>query len=302
MRELIEAAWKRRSALHELDAYRVFHGWSEGVPGLEIDRYADAAVVSYKARVELDIDAVAAALIAVHPFDLIVAKPRDARPVAVIGSLPDGPHLVRELGMTFALELEQPRNPGLYLDARPARAWIHANSSERRVLNLFAFTGSLGVSAAVGGARSVTHVDSQRGALRRCKHNHELNGVAIDDRDLMRVNIYQHLRRASAKRRRFDAIILDAPPYSEASARSDRTPGARGLPALAALTAPLLNPGGWLLCFFHHSPLSHAEHEAAFVADAGMELDIAWRGTSGDDFPESDERNKLRLTAFTKPA
>jgi len=295
----LEAAWRRRAGLHDLDAYRLFHGWQEGAPGVEIDRYGDAAVIAYKPDAVADIDRLAAALLELHPFAHIVAKQRGTAPVGVRGDL-NAACRVRELDMRFAIDLSQRRNPGLYLDARRARAWIRVHSRDRRVLNLFAFTGSLGVAAAVGGARSVTHVDSQRGALRRCRRNHELNNVPVDDRDLVRLNIYQHLRRASARRRRFDAIIVDAPPYSEHAARADRTPGPRGIDALAPLTAPLLDPGGWVLCFFHHSQRSRADHERAFCDAAGVPLHVIWRGTSDLDFPEADERNKLRLTAFER--
>lgn len=296
---LLAAAWRRRAPLHALaqaadpaeviDCYRLFHGWQEGLSGLEIDRYGDTAVIAYKPQVETraSIDAIVACLDRLHAFDSVIAKPRRGSPFAVRGELPSEPITVRERGLRFAIEPAQPRNPGLYLDARPARAWIRQHSRDRRVLNLFAFTGSLGVAAAAGGARSVTHVDSQRGALARCRANHILNNLRIDDRDLVRVNIYQHLRKAATRRRQFDAIILDAPPYSELSAHSDRTPGAHGLDALVELTKPLLAPGGWLLVFFHHSESTRQ-----------WDLETLWRGESDLDFPEADPLNKLRLTAL----
>jgi 23S rRNA (cytosine1962-C5)-methyltransferase len=215
--------------------------------------------------------------------------------------MPPRPTLVRELGLRFAVELWQPRNPGLFLDARPARAWIRGHSEGRRVLNLFAFTGSLGIAAAAGGARGVTHVDSQKRALARCRDNHDHNGLHIDDRDLVRVNVYQHLRRASAQRRQFDAIIADVPPESYASRRNDRTPGARGVAGLAASMTRMLAPGGWMLCFFHHGG-ERGEREAEVLRAADAPLEIAWRGGSGPDFPEADLRRSLRLTAFARAA
>jgi len=298
MTDLVSEAWQRRQKLHDLDAYRVLHGWQEGMPGVEIDRYGDAAIIAHKASAAADTEALASALMQLHPFDVIVAKPRNGSPFALRGELNSKPRIVRELDMSFAIEPAQPRNPGLYLDARPARAWIREHSHGRRVLNLFAFTGSLGVTAAVGGARSVTHVDGQRGALARCKANHDLNNVPIDDRDLLRGDVYQMLRKAGKRRRTYDAIIVDAPPYVELAAKQKAT----GLLTLGKLTAPLLAPDGWLLCFFHHSELDHDRHERELREAAGVDLDVCWRGTSGIDFPEQDPRKKLRLSAFRRPS
>ncbi len=296
-------AFTRRQALladPELEAHRLFHGWTEGQPGLEIDRYGDTAVVAFRAHQEELLPVATAALAELPVIERVIARPRRGEPFPLRGELPAGPTIVREYGLRFAVELSRPGNPGLYLDARPARAWIREHAAGRRALNLFAFTGSLGVAAIAGGATGVTHVDSQRGMLERCRANHALNDQAIDDRDLARMNIYQHLRKNAAKRRRYGAIILDPPPVGDY--KSDRTPGGRGVPALAPLCAQMLEPGGWLLILFHHSDRSREEHERELLDAAGIELEVAWRGDSGDDFPEPNPRRRLRPTAFVRPA
>lgn len=299
LRQHIRAAWDRREALHReagTDAYRIVHGWSEGCPGLEIDRYGGAALVSSKSHVA-EIEEAYEAVAALHDFEVIVGKPRGAEPIAVRGTMPEASIEVREHGLRYLVEPWRPGNPGLFLDARPARAWIRANSAERRVLNLFAFSGSLGVAAAAGGALSVTHVDMQRGSLERCRANHRLNDLHLDDRDLMRANVYQHLRKGAAGRRRFGAIIVDPPPITP-SQHSDRTPGGRGLPTLAPLCTRMLEPGGWLLCFLHRTEGDREAREREIIAAAERPLEVMWRGESGDDFPETDLRYKLALTAF----
>lgn len=295
----IARAWQRRSALHDdptLDAYRVFHGWQEGAPALEIDRYGDAAFITYRDRVEHRLDDAVAALDEVADLRLIVGKPRDGEPHTLRGVMPADPYPVLEHGLRYFIEPWRPRNPGLYLDARPARRWLLDNARDRRVLNLFAFTGSLGVAAAVGGAAKVVHVDSQRGALARCLANHALNGVPTDDRDLARVNIYQHLKRNAARRRRWDGIIIDPPPVAPSAAARARL----GMPRLIPLLGATLAPGGWLLCFFHHSQRSVEDHEREVLDGAGVPLEVMWRGENGPDFPENRPERRLRLTAFRR--
>jgi 23S rRNA (cytosine1962-C5)-methyltransferase len=294
----INRAWQRRAPLHrdaDTDAYRIFHGWTEGGPGIEIDRYGDAALIDYRDRVGHLVDGVAATLATLPGIRLVVGRPRSGEPAALVGDMPAEPVPVCEGGLRFLIEPWRPGNPGLFVDARAARAWLRDHARDRAVLNLFAFTGSLGVAAAIGGARRVVHVDSQRSALARCLANHALNGVPIDDRDLARVNIYQHLKRVAARRKRWGGIVLDPPPPPR------RDDAGKALEKLAALTAPTLDPDGWLLCFFHHSDRSRDDHEQAVLAAAGVPLEVAWRGTSGDDFPETDPNRKLRLTAFRRP-
>ena len=302
----IDGAWRARLALEqdpELDCYRIVHGAADGCPGLEIDRYGDAVVIAHWPELAPRLGEVLEALDHHRRFDVAIARARGreagagAPPSALRGSPPAGPvWVVREHGLRFAVDLMRAGNPGLFLDARPVRRWIRAHAAGRRVLNLFAFTGSLGVAAAAGGARQVVHVDSHRGALDWCRANSALNGLPADERDLARMNIYQHIRRGQAGRQRYGAIILDPPPGPEQPRPKDRTPGRRGPLALAPLAARMLEPGGWLLCFFHRDARERAALEAE-VAAADARLDILWRGESGPDFPDAPDR-VLRVSAW----
>jgi 23S rRNA (cytosine1962-C5)-methyltransferase len=307
---LIRDAWRARARLEgdeELDCYRIFNGRGDGCPGLEIDRYGDAVVIAHWPELAGRLGEVLASLDACRRFDVAVARARGREagtgaPASVLrGAPPGGPTwIVREHGLRFAVDLMRAGSPGLYLDARPVRQWIRAHAAGRRVLNLFAFTGSLGVAAAAGGARQVVHVDSHRGALEWCRANSQLNRVRVDERDLARMNIYQHIRRAQAGRQRYDGIIVDPPPGPERPRPKDRTPGRRGPLALVPLVARMLEPGGWLVCFFHRDARERAELEADVAAAAGdVRLQLEWRGESGPDFPDRDPRRVLRVSAWT---
>ena len=331
LNQRIRDAWRARAELErdpELDCYRLFHGRSEGCPGLEIDRYGEAVVLVHAPELAPRLGEVLESLDQCHRFDIAVARPRGQRPAAapvaaggartdssgaahaapplvLRGNPPAGrTWVVREHGLRFAVDLLRAGNPGLYLDARPARRWLRDHPDGRRVLNLFAFTGSLGVAAAAGGARPVVHVDSHAGALDWCRANSELNRVPVDHRDLARMNIYQHIRRAQAGRQRYGGIILDPPPGPEQPRPKDRTPGRRGIVALVPLAARMLEPGGWLLCLFHRAPRDRGELEAevAGAAAAGApaaRLEVIWRGESGPDFPAADGSRELYITAWT---
>lgn len=297
IREKILAAYQRREALHSSDteAYRLFHGYSEGVPGLEIDLYGEVAVISSKGADTECFAEAGQALSECRPFSCIVGKSRQSSPYAIVGTMPTEATWVREFGCEYNIEAFAPRNPGLYLDARPAREWIQQNSQGIRVLNLFSYAGSLGVAAMSGGALSVTHVDTQKRALKRCAHNHEKNQQLVDSRDLICQDVPKYLAKLAKSKRRFGGVIVDPPPYKPGSRSDMRNLNAVGL-SLAAMAG--LSEGGWMLSFFHHDPRTWDELEAAVSERCGRELEVLWRAKSGPDFPEEQESTALRLSVF----
>lgn len=304
----IETAWQRRGELHAdpgTTAYRIFHGHAEGTPGLNIDRFGDSVLATLKAQVSVDEESIARALESCGDFQRIGFKsPRRAGtdPGALDyrmlrGEFPQEPVPVLDNGMQFVVEPFDRRSPGLFLDARPARTWLLGNSRDRRILNLFSFSGSLGVAAAVGGATEVVHVDLLPSALVRARAHHTLNDVPCDERNFVKGNVYTHLPRAARAGQKFGGIILDPPPELP-KGRHKRRLRNQGYPRLARLCAPLLEPGGWLLCFFHRYNRSRAEYEEEVMAHAGIELRVVERGASGSDFPEDNPEQKMRFSVF----
>ena len=310
---LVGEAIAKRAPLHDdprQTAYRLFHGYGEGWPGLVIDRYGEVALITYKTSLEEDLGAVADAITeALGPrCPIVLAKGHrhfdwNARAVSrevLHGDLPREPVPVRDNGLNLLATPHSHTSNGLFLDARPIRGWLRENSSQRRVLNLFAYTGSLGVAAAAGGARSVVHLDKKRGPLDLARENHRVNGLPVDGRGFLAGDVYQHLPRAARSGASFDAIILDPPP------RVHRRKGATGAASqdfaeLTKLSTALLDSGGWLLCFFHRFDRGRAAFEAEVLESAICPLSVLWRGGSGEDFPEPNPEHALRVTAFARP-
>lgn len=276
-------------------AYRLFHGYSEGCPGLVIDRFGDVVIMEDRGAGEESVEAARAFLAESGEIQTVVLKGRGVEPKAVVGTLPSEATVVLEEGLSYQVEPWAPRNPGLYLDARPARTWLRQHSEGRRILNLYSFAGSLGVAAMAGQARGVTHVDTQKRALARCQENHRLNGQRSDARDLERMEVRKMLRKAASKGRTFDGIIVDPPPpdRSPTSRRDVETPI-----SLAPLLAKVAAPNAWILCFFHHDSRSWDELEAAMGKALERSWESVWRGRSGIDFPEDTPEKDLRLSAL----
>lgn len=284
----------------DLDSYRLFHGWTEGAPGLDIDRFADCIVIGYRGNRKALAEAAVPPMVSLYPTAHIAIRPWGSPGRWVRGK--EGPErvLVTEGTRKIWIEPLAPRNPGLYLDARPARDWIEANARDRRVLNLFAFTGSLGVAAIIGGARFVYHADSQKRALARACDNHLANGHRLDGRDVLRGDVYQTLRRLAHEEKRFDGIILDPPP--RVAPRKQRHAVDQDYDTLAPLASSLLAPSGWLLVFFHHDRRPATERAAEFVATASVPLRERWSASPDIDVPEPDPKNRLLMVAYERDA
>jgi 23S rRNA (cytosine1962-C5)-methyltransferase len=311
LEQALRESWRRRQPLHDdpdIDVYRILHGYTEGCCGLNIEKFGPVARVVWKNKEDLESDVLCRTLVELGGFESIVVKRTQrcnnnpiVNPVECLhghGAAADVETEVHEYELRFRVQPFADANSGLFLDARPARQWIRQHSHGRRVLNLFAYTGSLGIAAAAGGAAAITHVDGKRNALKRARANHELNNLPIDDRSLLRGNVYTHLPRAIRNGQRFDAVILDPPPRLPRS--KARKPQGQDYTRLARWATDLLEDGGWLLCFFSRYDQSRERYEEEVVAASDGDLRPWWRGTSGDDFPEEKSRENLRLTAWIK--
>ena len=308
--ERIEEAFAKRARLlagEATDSMRLFHGYGDGQAGVVIEKFADLAIVEYRRPIQDQLDAIGGALRSVHPFEAIVAKGHQSlggklrdRLKLLHGEVDAADVVAHEHGLRYRIQGMVPHNAGLYLDARPARKWLLENSEGRRVLNLFAFTGSLGLAARMGDAQAVYHVDRAQEAVRRIGENYALNGLSLDARDVVRGDLYRHLGRAVKAGHRFDGIILDPPPQVYSGHRKTTIKG-QDFPHLATLCGALLAPGAWMMCLFHRFESTLEDLEGQVVQHAQTPLEVIWRCTSEEDFPDPDPSRRLRVTVFGAP-
>jgi 23S rRNA (cytosine1962-C5)-methyltransferase len=308
--ELIEKAWNDRKVLQdsdEFDSWRVFHGYAEGAKGVVIEKFGTMALVEYKDDIRADLDAIKDALLQHFPFTLILAKGNQSiglrikdRMFPLHGDFSDAPEFAKEYGIYYGLLPDAIHNCGLYLDARPVRQWLVDNSKDRRVLNLFAFTGSLGIAALKGGAREAIHLDKSKELLPRIQKSYEKNGLKFDSRSFLQGDIYKHLPKAIKHGQTFDGIILDPPPKVYQSPYSQHRPKGQDFSRLVSLCSKLLNQGGWLICLFHRFDATWDESDAEIIEASSGTLKTIDRFTSECDFPEDNVDNKLRVTVFEK--
>lgn len=122
-------------------------------------------------------------------------------------------HRVREGGLTLLVNFEDYLDTGLFLDHRPLRGRLRAEAAGKDVLNLFAYTGTLSVFAAAGGARRTTSVDMSRTYLEWARANLSANGFEVGtSHALVRADVLQWL--ATPSNERWDIAVVDPPTFS----------------------------------------------------------------------------------------
>ncbi len=156
------------------------------------------------------------------------------------------PSVVHEAGLAFEVDLHSYLDTGLFLDHRITRAMIRERSADKRVLNLFAYTGSFTVYAAVGGARNTTSVDLSNTYLAWGRRNLRLNGLESSLHAFIRVDVFDYLAQARRENNRFDLIILDPPSFSNSKKMQEILDTQRDHPRLIEACLGLLGTTGEL--------------------------------------------------------
>jgi len=125
---------------------------------------------------------------------------------------------VREGRARLLVNLRDYLDTGLFLDHRPLRLRIAREAEGADFLNLFCYTGSATVHAALGGARSTTSVDLSNTYLDWLRRNLALNGQEDQRHAVIRADCRAWLE---AARGSFDLIQLDPPSFSNSKAMDD---------------------------------------------------------------------------------
>lgn len=139
--------------------------------------------------------------------------------------------------LSFKVNLSDYLDTGLFLDRRLLREMVRKKAANKRVLNLFSYTGAFSVCAAAGGAASTDSVDLSNTYLAWARENFSLNGMSAQllqqwdffgsavgsgaggGNRLIRADVLEFLEKAvSATQKtaalKWDIIVLDPPSFS----------------------------------------------------------------------------------------
>lgn len=185
-----------------------------------------------------------------------VPREQVAPTTPLVGQPAPEPLLVTEHGLRFEVRLGDGLSTGLFLDQRDNRQRIRALSANKRVLNLFCYTGSFSVAAGMGGAQQVTSVDLAGAVLRRVADNLTHNGLDPAQHRLLRADCVNWVDRALRRGDSYDIVILDPPSFGSNGSKTWSV--ARDYFSLVEKTLQLVAPGGTALCVTNHRGTSEA--------------------------------------------
>lgn len=109
---------------------------------------------------------------------------------------------------------------GVFLDHRPMRQNIYKESENKSVLNLFSYTGTVSVFAALGNAKEVTSVDMSSTYQSWAERNFKLNNIPLSKHKFITQNALEYLKTARTSNK-FDLIFLDPPTFSNSKKMED---------------------------------------------------------------------------------
>jgi len=120
---------------------------------------------------------------------------------------------VNENSARFQVNLKDYLDTGLFLDHRIMRRWVREHSRDKRFLNLFCYTSSVTVNAALGGATSSLSIDMSKTYLNWANENFKANNMDLSKHKLSQQDCLEWLK-STQPIEPFDLIFLDPPSFS----------------------------------------------------------------------------------------
>lgn len=277
----------------EREGVECFRVYDADLPeyALAIDLYGEFAHVQeyappktidpVKARKRLDAAlAVLPGVLGVEPGAVFLKQRKRGKGGERYGKLADKGryYTVTEGPAKFWVNFTDHLDTGLFLDHRPVRALIRENAARKRFLNLFCYTATATVHAALGGAASSTSVDLSNTYLDWAKRNFVLNGVDLAKHQLVHADVTKWLKSCTE---RYDLVFLDPPTFSSSKRMEGVLDIQRDHVELIHDALRCTAPGGTLLFSTNHQ---------GFKLDAEALADLAVDDLSAKLLPEDFKR------------
>ena len=188
--------------------------------------------------------------------------------------------IVNENGARFYVNPTDYLDTGLFLDHRDTRLRIKEYAKGKNFLNLFSYTGSVSVFAALGGARSVTTVDMSKTYLDWAKDNFSLNNL----KGLYHFVQSDCIKWLSNEKGKYDLMFIDPPTFSNSKRMDGTWDVQRDHVDLLSKAVSCLSPGGRIV---------FSNNLRNFKLDyAGLEaLGLKIKDISQQTIPEDFKRN-----------
>lgn len=218
--------WAKRE---NVECYRLYDA---DLPeyNVAIDRYADYLIIQeYRAPKEIDAQKVRRRFLDIVSTVRYMLDMSDDKLVIKVRERQKGRQqyekldskkqslVVHEGQAKLQVNLQDYLDTGLFLDHRPTRLRIARMAKGKDFLNLFCYTATASVHAALGGAKSTTSVDMSKTYLAWGEENFALNGIK-GKHEFIQQDCIKWLQHAHEM---FDLIFIDPPTFSNSKRMKD---------------------------------------------------------------------------------
>jgi len=198
---------------------------------------------------------------------------------------------VSEGGLLFEVYPGVRQNVGLFLDMRLLREWLRSKSTDRNVLNLFAYTCALSVAALSGGAKCVTNVDISKTSIAWGERNHGLNSQSLSQVKSIPYNVFTSWGRIK-QFGRYHTVIIDPPTRQRGSFDARREYG-----ALVRKLSRLCEPGADVLACLN-SPFLPSDFLQGLFEKYAPDFEYQERLAVAPEFKDEDPERGLKILRF----
>ena len=236
------------------NTYRLVHGEGDLMPGLVIDIYGKTAVMqAHSVGMHVSRIQIADQLMKVMDgrIENVYYKSETTLPYKaelgqengfIFGGSEDNTAV--ENGLMFYVDWLRGQKTGFFVDQRDNRALLERFAKDKRVLNMFCYTGGFSFYAMRGGAQLVHSVDSSAKAIELTNRNVSLNFPGDSRHKAFCEDAFKFLEEAGDQ---YNLIILDPPAF--AKHRGALHNALKGYTRLNNKAFQKIQPGGILFTF-----------------------------------------------------
>jgi 23S rRNA (cytosine1962-C5)-methyltransferase len=253
----LESALKMRVSIGIADnpdnnTYRLVHGEGDHLPGLIIDIYGKTAVMqAHSIGMHLSRVQIAEQLVKVMGSRIENVYYKSETTLPFLDDMENGfiyggsdDNTAVENGLMFYVDWLRGQKTGFFVDQRENRSLLEQYARDKRVLNMFCYTGGFSFYAMRGGAKLVHSVDSSAKAIELTNRNVALNFPNDQRHKAFCEDAFKYLEQAGNN---YDLIILDPPAF--AKHRGALHNALKGYTRLNNKAFQKIQPGGILFTF-----------------------------------------------------
>ena len=221
--QLYQALESRQSLFNQdgINCLRLFNDIGDGIGGVTIDLYGtDVLVTFYNRGIHMYRHYFYDALDDLLDCDVIIEQQRFAEHVTheVIKGDPTYPKVVQEHHINYMIDLLDGAMSGLFMDQRDVRNKIIKNYTPRNMLNLFSYSGSFSIVAALNGA-TTTSVDAANRTTELIERNMALNEIDPTEHSIYIMDVFNYFDYAKKHQLMYDFIMIDPPSFARVNDR-----------------------------------------------------------------------------------